>query len=163
VAIERRGFERVQAVVEGRSGEDGRFTLAAVDLVPGDEIVVEGDVHAKLRDVAPRSGDLRVALVLRRRALLDRLVGWARKRGKPFDARPDPTPGHVRRAAGSESPVGRWADAIEKAAFGGEVVDAAAQAQVEALLPAPLADAPASERADAGEAPERGPRGRKGR
>ncbi|MGH7434400.1 MAG: hypothetical protein ACRENE_01865, partial [Polyangiaceae bacterium] len=163
VAIERRGFERVQAVVESLSGQDGRFTLAAVDLAPGDEIVVEGDVHARLRDAAPRSGDLRVALVLRRRALLDRLVGWARKRGKPFDARPDPTPGHVRRAAGSESPVGRWADAIEKAAFGGEVVDAAAQAQVDALLPAPLADAPAPERADAGAAAGRGPRGRQGR
>jgi hypothetical protein len=149
VAIERRGFERVQAVAEARAGDDGRFALPAVDLVPGDEIVVEASLHAQLRDAAPRSGDLRIALVMRRRALLDRLVGWARKRGKPFDARPDPTPGHVRRAAGSDSPVGRWADAVEKAAFGGDVVDGPAQAKVDALLPAPPADAAGGDRADA--------------
>lgn len=157
IAIERRGFERVQAVAEARSGADGRFALAAVDLVPGDEIVVEGNLHAQLRDAAPRSGDLRIALVMRRRALLDRLVGWARKRGKPFDARPDPTPGHVRRAAGSDSPIGRWADAVEKAAFGGDVVDGPAQATVDALQPAPRTDAAGAERPDAAARPSEPP------
>jgi hypothetical protein len=136
IAVERRGFERVQVVAEARAGDDGRFTMAPVDPVPGDEIVAEGSLHALLREALPRSGDLRVALILRRRAVLDRMVAWARKRGKPFDARPDPTPGHVRRAAGAESPVGRWADAVERAAFGGEVVDARAHAELEKLSPA---------------------------
>ena len=47
------------------------------------------------------------ALVLRKRALLDRLVEWARRRGLPYDARPEPTPGHVRRAAAGEFTVAR--------------------------------------------------------
>jgi hypothetical protein len=69
------------------------------------------------------------------------MIHWARKRGKPFDARPEPTPGHVRRAAGGDSPVGRWADAVERAAFGGEVVDERAHAELEKLAPA-AADLP---------------------
>ncbi len=143
VAVERRGFERVEVIGEARSGDDGRFALAAVDPAPGDEIVAEGPLHAILRDALPASGDLRVAIVLRRRAVLDRLVAWARKRGKPFDARPDPTPAHVRRAAGANSPVGRWADAVERAAFSGEVVDARVHGELEKQAPAAadLADA----------------------
>jgi CBS domain-containing protein len=136
VAIERRGFERIAVVTETRSGKDGRFALSPVAHEPGDEIASEGALHAPLRGALPPSGDLRVALVLRRRAVLDRMVAWARRRGKPFDARPEPTPGHVRRAAGGDSPVGRWADAVERAAFGGETVDARAQAELEKLAPA---------------------------
>jgi hypothetical protein len=136
IAVERRGFERVEVVAEARAGSDGRFAIAAIDPAPGDEIVAEGSLHALLRDALPASGDLRVALVLRRRAILDRLVAWARKRGKPFDARPDPTPAHVRRAAGANSPVGRWADAVERAAFSGEVVDARVHGELEKQAPA---------------------------
>ncbi len=136
VAIERRGFERIAVVAEARSGKDGRFALSAVAHEPGDEIASEGALHAPLRGALPPSGDLRVALVLRRRAVVDRMVAWARRRGKPFDARPEPTPGHVRRAAGGDSPVGRWADAVEKAAFGGETLDARAQAELDKLAPA---------------------------
>lgn len=135
IAVERRGFERIEVVAETRSEADGRFALGRVDPVPGDEITAEAPLHAPLRDALPGSGELRVALVLRRRAMLDRLVAWARKRGRPFDAKPDPTPGHVRRAAGAESPVGRWADAVERAAFGGEVVDARVHAELEKLEP----------------------------
>jgi hypothetical protein len=83
----------------------------------------------------PEAGELDVALVLRKRALLDRLVAWARRRGLPFDARPEPTPGHVRRAAAGEFTVARWADAVERAAFGGQVVDAHAEKEVERLAP----------------------------
>jgi hypothetical protein len=99
----------------------------------------------------PHSGELDVALLLRRRALLDRLVAWARSRGKPFDARPEPTPGHVRRAAGKELPVAQWADAVERAAYGGTPVDADAEGKVDRLAPAP-------EPADADAPPRAGPR-----
>jgi hypothetical protein len=78
--------------------------------------------------------------VLRRRALLERLVDWARRRGRPYDAKPEPTPGHVRRAAGSEFSVARWADAVERAAYGGGVVDEHAQAEVDRLAPPGLAE-----------------------
>jgi hypothetical protein len=142
VAIERPGFERVEVVAEVRSGDDGRFALPAVDPRPGDELVSEAALHAPLRGPLPPSADLRVALVLRRRAVLDRLVAWARRKGKPFDVRPEPTPAHVRRAAGADSPVGKWADAVERAAYGGDPVDARAQADLESLAP------PAAEPAD---------------
>ncbi len=137
VAIERRGFERVEIVKQTWSDADGAFELPPPPAeVPGDEIVTEGPLHAPLRRPLPAPGVLDIALVLRKRALLERLVGWARRRGAPFDARPEATPGHVRRAAGSEFAVARWADAVERAAYGGQSVDAAAQAEIDRLAPA---------------------------
>jgi hypothetical protein len=136
VAVERRGFERIETVAQAWSETDGTFRLPALaSEVPGDEIVAEGHLHALLRRPLPPAGELDIALILRKRALLERLVAWARGRGAPFDARPEPTPGHVRRAAGSEFTVARWADAVERAAYGGQNVDAAAQAEIERLAP----------------------------
>jgi hypothetical protein len=135
LSVERRGFERIDRVAHAVADEQGTFALPPVDPHPGDELVAEGPLHAEVRRPLPPSGELDVALVLRRRALLDRLVGWARKRGKPYDARPEPTPGHVRRAAGSEFTVARWADAVERAAYGGAVVNEHAQEEVDRLAP----------------------------
>jgi hypothetical protein len=135
LAVERRGFDRIHRITEAFADERGAFALPPVEAHPGDELVVEGPLHAEVRRPLPPSGELDVALVLRRRALLDRLVAWARKRGKPYDARPEPTPGHVRRAAASEFTVARWADAVERAAYGGAVVDEHAQGEVDRLAP----------------------------
>ncbi len=135
VAIERRGFERIEPVAEARTDAAGCFAIAPVATQPGDELACEGPLHGQLRRPLPEPGELEVALVLRKRALLDRLVAWARRRGLPFDARPEPTPGHVRRAAGGEFTVARWADAVERAAFGGQVVDAKAEGEIERLAP----------------------------
>jgi len=144
VAVERRGFERIEALAETRTDAAGVFALVLPQGVapqPGDELVCEGPLHGQLRRPLPEAGELDVALVLRKRALLDRLVGWARRRGMPYDARPEPTPGHVRRAAGGEFTVARWADAVERAAFGGQVVDARAEGEIERLAPS-AAEAP---------------------
>jgi hypothetical protein len=138
VAVERRGFERIEVLAETRTDAAGAFGLLlpqGVGPLPGDELVCEGPLHGQLRRPLPEAGELDVALVLRKRALLDRLVGWARRRGLPYDARPEPTPGHVRRAAGGEFTVARWADAVERAAFGGQVVDARAEGEIERLAP----------------------------
>jgi hypothetical protein len=140
VAVERRGFERIESVVETVAGEDGAFVLAPVDVHPGDELVAEGPLHAPLRRPLPHAGVLDVALLLRRRALLDRLVAWARARGKPFDGRPEATPGHVRRAAGKEVPVARWAEAVEQAAYGGGQVDAAVHGEIDRMAPPETSD-----------------------
>ena len=59
----------------------------------------------------------------------------ARRRGRPYDAQPDPTPGHVRSAAGSDAAVKRWASALEETAYGAAVVDERAQAEVDRLAP----------------------------
>jgi hypothetical protein len=138
VAVERRGFDRIDVLAEARTDAAGAFALPlppGVSPQPGDELACEGPLHGQLRRPVPEPGELDVALVLRKRALLDRLVAWARRRGLPYDARPEPTPGHVRRAAGGEFTVARWADAVERAAFGGQVVDARAEGEIERLGP----------------------------
>jgi hypothetical protein len=135
IAIERRGFDRVESLVSVSADDHGQFVLPTVDVREGDELAVEGPLHAALRRPLPASGELQVALVLRKRALIDRLVAWAHRRGKPFDARPEPTPGHVRRAAGGHLPVARWADAVERAAFGGAPVTADVEREIDHLAP----------------------------
>jgi hypothetical protein len=151
VAIERRGFERVDSIAQTLTDAAGQFVLPAVDVRPGDELAVEGRLHAGLRHLLPPAGELRVALVSRRRALLERLVSWARRRGRPFDTRPEPTPGHVRRAAASEFAVARWADAVERAAYGGSAVDQDVQAEVDRLAPPEAPDAPNVPHLEAGQ------------
>jgi hypothetical protein len=113
----------------------GAFAIPPFEARSGDEVVIEGPLHAALRRPLPPPGEVEVLLVLRKRALLDRLVAWARRRGLPYDSRPEPTPAHVRRAAGAEFAVARWADAVERAAYGGAVVDQQAQGEVDRLAP----------------------------
>jgi hypothetical protein len=121
--------------VQTSSDPSGAFRLAPVDARPGDELVAEGPLHTPLRRPLPAAGELEVALVSRKRALLDRLVSWARHKGKPYDVGPEPTPGHVRRASSDAFPVARWADAVERAAYGGQPVDKSAEAEVDRLAP----------------------------
>jgi hypothetical protein len=133
--IERRGFGGVEVTAEATSDSAGAFVLPPAVTQPGDQLAAEGRLHAVLRGPVPPCGELQVALRLRKRALLDRLVAWARLRGQPFDAQPEPTPAHVRRVASDEGAVARWADAVEQAAFGGTIVDGRGQAQVDELAP----------------------------
>jgi hypothetical protein len=145
VAIERAGFENVQVLGQTSSDASGSFVLESTETRPGDELVAEAPLHDQVRQPLPPPGEVEVALVQRRRMLLDRLVAWARRRGKPFDARPEPTPGHVRRAAGRlefevdqrarAEEIEQWATAVERAAYGGAPVDARAQAKVDDLAP----------------------------
>jgi hypothetical protein len=137
IAIERRGFERVVVVVETTSDENGAFQLATIETTPGDELVVDGPLHTRIRRAVPVWGELAVVLVLRKRALLDRLVAWARRQGPPYVMPPDPTPGHVRRVAGADVAVARWASAVEQAAYGGAPVDESTEAEVDRQAPAP--------------------------
>jgi hypothetical protein len=135
IAIERPGFERAEMVASASSDADGAFVLAPVDVQPGDHLVAEGALHARLRVSVPPFGEIRVALVSRRRALLERLIGWARRKGRPYDARPEPTPGHVQRMSRSGEPVRAWAEAVERAAYSGDAIDAAREAEVDRLAP----------------------------
>ena len=113
------------------------FELPAIEGLVGDEqMAVEAPLHARLVQPLPPAGELSIALVLRRRALLGKLVAWARGRGRPFDVKPEPTPGHVRRAAADDFQTARWADAIERAVFGGGDVDARMEREIERMAPA---------------------------
>ncbi len=136
VVIERGKAER-RVIASTLASEGGRFELRADEAQQGDLFVVEAPAHARLQRPLPPFGEIEVALVSRRRALLDRLVAWARARGGAFDAKPEPTPGHVRRAAAASFATARWADAVERTAYGPEVVDARAEAEVERLAPRP--------------------------
>jgi len=126
-------------IASAHANDMGRFELRAASVGEFDELVVEGLLHAELRQPVPPCGELDISLVLRKRKLIDRLVTWAKKRGRPFDAAPEPTPGHVRRAAGADFGTARWADAVEKAAYGGDDVDARVEAEVDRLAPDPKA------------------------
>jgi hypothetical protein len=157
VSIERRGFERTDVIARATSDAQGVFALDPVDALPGDELVADGQLHALLRGSLPPTGELRVALVLRRRALLDRLVAWAHRQGRPFNIHTDPTPAQIRRAAAAEIDVVRWASAVERAAYGGGVVDEQAQREVDRLAPGEAPDA----RAAAEEGPRATPKRRR--
>jgi len=133
VAIERTSFGAVQTLATSTSDTDGGFALQPIDLQPGDRLVAHAPLHSAVTRPLAARGVLEVALVSRRRSLLRTLVRWARARGAPFDARPEPTPAHVRRAAGEDARTASWAAAVENAAFGMRAVDADVEAKVDRL------------------------------
>jgi len=139
--IERGTFEGRQVLASVGADALGRFQLAGNEATArrvGDEqMACEAPLHGRLVQPLPPPGELSIKLVLRRRALLARLVAWAKRRGKPFDIRPEPTPGQVKHAAGDDFQVARWADAIERAVFAGGDVDARAESEIDRMAPAP--------------------------
>ncbi len=135
VRIERPGFDRAEVIARAESGPDGAFALPPVATQPGDQLVVESATYSPLRRSLPSQGHLHIAVVLRKRALLDRLVAWAHQHRGRFDSRREPTPADVGRAAGSNSPIAHWADALETAIYGGSVVDGTAEAEIDRLAP----------------------------
>jgi hypothetical protein len=145
VSIARRSFERATDVVRASSDSSGAFELPFVELVPGDELTVSSRLHANFRTPVPPQGSIEIAVTLRKRALIEELVAWARRKGGAYDLRPDATPGHVRLAAIGRPDVARWADAVEHAAFGPSPVDAQTQSSVDLLAPADVRRAPQEE------------------
>jgi hypothetical protein len=116
--------ERGAFVLEGQHRGDAR-------------LLVESGAHSSHEQGLPPPSVLGVALVTRRRALLDRLVRWARQRGAPFDGAPEPTPGHVRRVAAraGAAEIEAWAGRIENAAYGPEAPGHAVEREVRAAEP----------------------------
>lgn len=114
----------------------GAFAIE-MDFVEGARLVVDGDLHAEHEQALPPPSILRVALVTRRRALLDRLVRWAKARGGSYDSTREPTPGHVRRVA-SRAQAGEieaWARQLEHVAFGDAPVTRGVDDDVQRLEP----------------------------
>lgn len=136
--IERGTFDGRALLASVASDARGEFTLPAIDAGGGDERMgVEAPLHARLVQPLPPPGELAIALVMRKRALLARLVAWAKRAGGAYDARPEPTPGHVRRAASEEPHTARWAEAVEEAVFGGGDVDAQREQEIDRMAPEP--------------------------
>jgi hypothetical protein len=124
-------FQGDGVVARVTADERGHFTLD-VPYRNDARLVIEADEHSKYEQALPPPGVLRVALVTRRRALLERLVRWARRSGAPFDMQPEATPGHVRRAAfrASNLEIETWARALEQTVYGPNTVDEAAETKL---------------------------------
>ncbi len=112
----------------------GLFSFEVPERHPGDLLVLEGPYHSALERELSAPGELRAALVMRKRKVLERLVRWAKRRGAPYDGRPEPTPGHVVKVAREET-VAAWAEAVERAVYAGSAVDKGIEASIEALAP----------------------------
>jgi hypothetical protein len=112
----------------------GQFSLEHLDgvLVEGATLEASARWHSSLVEPLVPPGHVAIALVSRRRALLDRLVRWARRRGTPWAGRGEPTPGHVVDVAQQRSApeVAEWARGVEEAAFGPTPPDEDAERQL---------------------------------
>jgi hypothetical protein len=130
------GAARISIVVPAFDGEgvaasyttqsDGRFSLPHVDAArqQGAHLVVTAPFHTTLSGPAPHDGLITIALVSRRRTLLDRLVSWSRRAGRPWShpsrGSGEPTPFEVAELARRrrQGDVATWAAAVGEAAFG---------------------------------------------
>jgi hypothetical protein len=135
-------FQGDGVIARSQADDHGAFSFEPTVVRDG-RLVVEADLHSTYEQALPPPSALHVALITRRRALLDRLVRWARHQGTPFDGPVEPTPGHVRRAAARLSiqegerwgTVEKWAAKVEGAAFGAEPVQADDEDAVRAAEP----------------------------
>jgi hypothetical protein len=113
-----------------RTSSDGAFQVESSRFPGGTMLEVSAPFHATLSAPLPVPGMLELSLVSRRRALLDRLVRWAERRGKPWiRAGGEATPAHVAGVASSEAEpqVEHWARGLEHLAFGPSPPDAASE------------------------------------
>jgi hypothetical protein len=125
-------------VARAVTDERGAFLLDAQHRSDA-RLVVEAPFHSTHEQALPPPSTLGVALVTRRRALLDRLVRWARRQGAPFDGSPEPTPGHVRRVAArrNATEIEAWARKVEAAAYSPEPVGEELERGVRSTEPRP--------------------------
>ncbi|WP_156338928.1 carboxypeptidase regulatory-like domain-containing protein [Chondromyces crocatus] len=134
-------FEGDGVVARASSDQFGAFSL---DAEPRQDarLIVDAPHHSTYTQALPSPSTLAISLVTRRRTLLDNLIHWARRRGAPFETSPEPTPGHVRRAANrSKDPdVERWAGWVEEAAFGPKVVDEHLENEIRSAEPGFVAE-----------------------
>ena len=123
------------------TGADGTFAIAHVASArnEGARLVVAAPHHSTLEKQAPSDGVLVVNLVSRRRAILDRLVGWTREAGRPWSRKKEPTPQEVSALArgARHGDVLAWAAAVEEAAYGPASPDERREAEIIAKEPSP--------------------------
>ncbi|WP_437593173.1 carboxypeptidase regulatory-like domain-containing protein [Sorangium sp. So ce1000] len=131
-------FDGSGVVARAVTDDAGEFSLEAPYRSDA-KLVVRAPTHSSHEQALPSPSKLGIALVTRRRAVLDRLVRWARRHGAPFEGPPEPTPGHVRRVASrvQQREVELWASRIEHAAFGPDPVDERLEQDLGASEPKP--------------------------
>lgn len=128
----------------------GWFELAALrDPLPeGARLRVWAPLHSEVDRPLPPHGRVSIALTTRRRAVLRRLVRWARGFGAPWARGGDPTPGEIASIAArrGDARTARWAESVQAAAYGQGPVDEALEAELRAAEPAWHQTAPHGDR-----------------
>lgn len=119
--------------------ELGHFELPALrDPLPeGARLRVWAPLHSDVERPLPPQGRVSIVLTSRRRAVLRRLVRWARALGAPWVRGGEPTPGEVADTAmrRGEPRTARWAEDVQAAVFGEAPVDEATEAALRAAEP----------------------------
>lgn len=130
-------FLELDVVVDERTNARGIFEFVLRTAEKDLRLRVESEFHGEIDRPLPPASEMVVALVSRRRLLLDRLVRWARRSGKPWHQQPDPTPGHVARVARGQrgDAVARWAERVEAGAYGPDPVDYRSEKEVRDMEP----------------------------
>jgi hypothetical protein len=117
-------------LLQVRTATDGSFRIQGATFPDGTLVEVSAPFHATLTAPLPVPGVIQLSLISRRRALVERLVRWAERRGKPW-IRPstEPTPAEIAATASleAEPEVERWARGLERLAFGPLPPDAASE------------------------------------
>jgi hypothetical protein len=121
------------------ASDDGTFSLPHVAAAKneGARLVVTARYHATLSEKAPPDGVVAVRLVTRRRALVERLVAWTVRAGRPWAQTPEPTPLELAQVARRRRHglIADWASAVADAAYGREPPDEAREAEIAAREP----------------------------
>jgi hypothetical protein len=117
----------------------GRFELPALTqpLPEGAQLHVSSPLHTEVQQPLPPQGRVAIALMSRRRAVLRRLVRWARSMGPPWARAGEPTPAQIADVAvrRGDLETARWAENVEAAAFGSGHVDQTLEATLRAQEP----------------------------
>jgi hypothetical protein len=117
----------------------GRFELPALvqPMPEGAQLHVSSPLHTEVQRPLPPQGRVAVALMSRRRAVLRRLVRWARSMGPPWVRAGEPTPAQIADVAvrRGDLETARWAENVEAAAFGRAQVDQTLEAELRAQEP----------------------------
>ncbi len=127
---------RVSAV----SDANGHFVLPPLreTIREGAQLHVSSRLHSSFQRPLPPQGRVSVMLTLRKRALLERLVRWARAAGPPWQRSAEPTPGEVVDVAlrRGDRETALWAEGVQEAVFSGADVEEADEAALRAREPA---------------------------
>ncbi|OQB17291.1 MAG: hypothetical protein BWY17_01065 [Deltaproteobacteria bacterium ADurb.Bin207] len=130
-------FVDEDVVMEVYADDSGHFEFRLPSVEPALRLYVETATHARVDQPLPPASEMVIALASRRRLLIDRLVHWARDRGKPWYREPEPTPGQIAKVARAHhgNEVAVWAEQVERRAFGSDLVDQRIEKEVHDLEP----------------------------
>lgn len=119
VTLSEAGVEQVHSLETITSDAEGSFLFETrLESHPMLRVAAKGEEHMAI-SAPTRSTNITIHLTHRRRALVQGLVAWARKAGRPWNRSPAPTPGTVEATAHErgDRPRELWAKEVATAAY----------------------------------------------